>query len=81
MGKVEHAFKMLILIKEQELLTGPELSKILNITERQVQKYVADMRKAGINIKSNRGKNGGYYIEECPFCNKNIIKLGDNNNE
>ena len=80
MGKVENAFKMLMLIKEHGILKCEELSKILNVTERQVQKYVWDMRKAGINIKSKSGTKGGYYIEECPFCNKNIINIGEDKN-
>ena len=73
MGKIENAFKMLLIIKDHESITGIELAKILNITERQVQKYVQDLRKAGIDIKSKRGNRGGYYIEECPFCKKNIV--------
>lgn len=52
------------------------LGKRLGVTERQIQKYAYDMRKAGINIKSKSGNKGGYHIEECPFCNKNIIDNG-----
>lgn len=75
MGKVENAFKMLLLIKEHGILKCEEISKMLNVTDRQVQKYAADMRKAGINIKSKSGNKGGYYIEKCPICNKNIINI------
>ena len=39
-----------------------------------------NMRKAGINIKSKSGTKGRYYIEECPFCNKNIINIGEDKN-
>ena len=75
MSKVENAFKMLLLIKEHGMLTSNELGKRLGVTERQIQKYAYDMRKAGINIKSKLGNAGGYWIEECPFCKENIVNL------
>lgn len=77
MGKIENAFRMLLIIQHNPSITGVELAKILDITERQVQKYVHDLRKVGIDIKSKRGKVGGYYIENCPFCKKNIINYKD----
>ncbi|MDK0695876.1 HTH domain-containing protein [Clostridium perfringens] len=75
MSKVENAFKMLFLLREYGMLTSNELGKRLGVTERQIQKYVHDMRKAGINIKSKLGNTGGYWIEECPFCKENIVNL------
>lgn len=75
MSKVENAFKMLLLIKEHGLLKREELAKLLNVKERQVYNYAHDLKKAGINIKSKPGNKGGYYIEECPFCRRNIINL------
>ena len=78
MGKIENAFKMILVIKEHGMITGVELSKMLNVTERQIQKYVHDLRKAGVDIKSNIGNKGGYYMEECPFCKKNIVNYKKN---
>lgn len=75
MSKIENAFKILFLLREHGMLTSNEISKILGVTERQIQKYVSDMRKAGINIKSKLGSTGGYWIEECPFCKEKIVNL------
>ena len=70
MGKIDNAFKIIMLLRKNEILKAGEISDKLNISERQIKEYIHQLRLAGINIKSRPGSTGGYYIEQCPFCNK-----------
>ncbi|EQF29840.1 transcriptional regulator family protein [Clostridioides difficile CD160] len=73
MGKIDNAFKIIMLLKENKILKTSEISNKLNISERQVKEYAHQLRLAGIDIKSRPGSAGGYYIEQCPFCNRGKI--------
>ncbi|MCC0648453.1 HTH domain-containing protein [Clostridioides sp. ZZV15-6598] len=70
MGKIDNAFKIIILLRKNETLKSGEISDILNISERQIKEYVHQLRLAGIDIKSKPGVTGGYHIDKCPFCNE-----------
>lgn len=68
MGKIDNAFKIIMLLKKNEILKAGEIADKLNISERQIKEYVYQLRQAGIDIKSKPGIAGGYYIDKCPFC-------------
>ncbi|MDB0438454.1 transcriptional regulator [Clostridioides difficile] len=74
MGKIDNAFKILMFLKKNETLKAGEIADRLNISERQIKEYVCQLRKAGIDIQSKPGVTGGYYIDQCPFCEKEEIK-------
>ena len=41
-----------------------ELASELEVTERQIQKYKADLEQAGIFITSKSGAYGGYEVDK-----------------
>ena len=67
-SSITNAFKILTLLKKNGNMQISELIKELSVEERQVRRYVNSLRNAGIDIKSNTGIYGGYYIDICPFC-------------
>ena len=75
-GSLTNAFKAMLLIHARGRLKSEELAKELNVSKKQVQRYIKAMRLAGINVKTKSGPDGGHYLEDCPFCKK-IIKIND----
>ena len=73
---LQKQLKMLSYIITHGTVTSYELSTLVNISERQVLKYVKDLRIAGFDIQSKTGINGGYYynVSLCPVCNNKIQK-------
>lgn len=68
MGKIDNAFKIIMLLRKNEILKAGEISDRLGISERQIKEYIHQLRLAGIDIKARTGITGGYYIDKCPFC-------------
>ncbi|MEJ8555393.1 helix-turn-helix transcriptional regulator [Tepidibacter sp. Z1-5] len=67
MSKLSNCIKMLILLKNNGKMSIQELSKRLEVKERQIREYKYELEKAGIFIESNRGKYGGYFIPKDTF--------------
>lgn len=62
MGKIYNAIKMLNYLDTGNKYTVKELAKKLNISERMVRYYKAELESCGIAIETFMGPNGGYYI-------------------
>lgn len=71
-SNVEHCFKLLMYLHEYGITKCCEFSKMFNVSDKQIRRYVYALRASGINIVSKGGKNGGYYLDsnECPLCKK-----------
>ena len=66
---INNAIKIIRILYNRQIIINREyLSKELNCSEKQVMRYVKELRNSGVNIKSKSGPTGGYYLEECPFC-------------
>lgn len=59
---------MMFLIQSKGRIKCSELADILEVSERQIQKYKQDLEQAGIFINSKAGKYGGYELD-----NSNMI--------
>lgn len=74
-GILTNTIKLLKIILEHGIIQRKEICKKINVSDRQILRYVHDLRKAGIDVKSKTGQLGGYYIDnwECPICNSKTI--------
>ncbi len=63
MSRVSNALNMYFLLQSRNIMTGRELSEILEVSTRMVNEYKQDLEMAGIYIGSKRGRYGGYYLE------------------
>jgi len=61
MPKSEKLFDMLEYVKEYPGLTAKDLSKLCNVSERGIYRYLNTLSRAGISI---RFKKGGYRLQE-----------------
>ncbi|SHK58531.1 Predicted DNA-binding transcriptional regulator YafY, contains an HTH and WYL domains [Caminicella sporogenes DSM 14501] len=64
MSKVGNALKMLIILQSRGKMKVCDLARELEVDERQIRRYKDDLLQAGIYIKSETGKYGGYSIED-----------------
>ena len=62
-SKIGNAIKMMLLIQSRGKMKCAELAQELEVTERQIQKYKADLEQAGVFIISKQGAYGGYEID------------------
>ncbi|MFZ7120024.1 MAG: helix-turn-helix transcriptional regulator [Eubacteriaceae bacterium] len=67
MSEIGNALKMLIILKSRGKKTKKELSNILEISERQIQRYREKLDQAGIFIECEAGRYGGYFINDDHF--------------
>lgn len=76
MAYVTNALKMLIMLEENGIMKISELAEKLNITDRMVRKYYQDIKTAGVDIRSKRGIDGGYWLEKDAVVlqEQNVIK-------
>lgn len=61
MTKSEKLFEMLEFVKEYPNLTAKDLSRLCNVSERGVYRYINTLSRADISI---RFQNGGYRLQE-----------------
>ena len=54
----------MLLIQSRGRMKCSELASELEVTERQIQKYKADLEQAGIFITSKSGAYGGYEVDK-----------------
>ncbi|XKK18649.1 WYL domain-containing protein [Bacillus sp. A17A.1] len=62
MSKLSKALRMIELLHARGKMKSSELAEALKIDARTVRDYKKDIEDADINIKSERGRYGGYYI-------------------
>ncbi|MFZ7131147.1 MAG: helix-turn-helix transcriptional regulator [Eubacteriales bacterium] len=67
MSEIGNAMKMLVILKSRGKKTKKELSKVLEISEKQVQRYRDKLEQAGIYIESESGRYGGYFLNNDHF--------------
>lgn len=79
-ARTKNTLIMLRIILEHGIIQRREICKILDVSDRQILKYVNDLRECGINVKSKTGVYGGYYIDdwECPICNSKLFTKKEN---
>lgn len=67
MSKLSNCIRMLILLKSKGKMKIKELAESLEVSERMVRVYKDELEKAGIYLLSERGQDGGYYLDESSF--------------
>lgn len=67
MSEISNALKMLIILKSRGKRTKRELASILEVSEKQIQRYKEKLEQVDIYIESDRGRNGGYYLNDEQF--------------
>lgn len=67
---LSNAFRAIIIIHKKGKVTNEELANELNVSKKQITRYIKAMKQAGIDVKSKCGPSGGYTLDECPFCSK-----------
>lgn len=70
-GSLTNTFKAMLLIHVSGRLKSEELAKELNVSKKQVQRYIKAMRLAGINIKTKPGPEMGALFRRLSFLQKN----------
>ncbi len=64
MSKISNALTMLELLSNNRKYSIKELSEILEVTDRMIRIYKADLEKAGIYIDTIKGPYGGYVLSQ-----------------
>lgn len=64
MSKIANMLNMLKILKDGQIHSIKNLSKKLEVSERMIRHYKAELEQAGIYLKSTTGKYGGYQLEE-----------------
>ena len=76
MALLENSLKLIRILKNQGITKVNELAEMLNVDERMIRKYKANINKSGIAyIESRAGKEGGYYIDDVTLTSKDINAL------
>ncbi|MBS7525169.1 transcriptional regulator [Fusibacter paucivorans] len=74
MGALTKALKLLDILQDSDYVySSTELSKALNISERQVRSYIKELRDYGIDIQSEKSWGGGYLCRETYIRIPNIV--------
>lgn len=61
MNKTQTILLMIRILKTRKTLTGPQLAKIMKVSERTIYRYMKELRKAGYQFNTKSGWHG--YIE------------------
>ncbi|SHI57702.1 Predicted DNA-binding transcriptional regulator YafY, contains an HTH and WYL domains [Dethiosulfatibacter aminovorans DSM 17477] len=77
MGELSNSLKMLAILSSRGKMKSQELADMLGVTRRQVQRYKKELTDIGVDIKTERGKNGGYHIEQNVFLNTMVFDPED----
>ena len=64
MSKISNMLNMLQMLKDGKIHSISSIADKLEISERMVRQYKLELEQAGIYLKSNTGKYGGYQIDE-----------------
>lgn len=77
MSKFSNLLKLIVLLKSKNRMKTKELAEALNVSERMIRKYIADLNEANINVQSIPGPNGGYKLSG----NEYLLNLDITSNE
>ena len=64
MSRVSNALNMYFYLSIKGKATIKQLAERIEVSEKMIKNYRADLEIAGIYIGSTRGRNGCYYIEQ-----------------
>lgn len=78
MDSLGNILRMLFLLKRNKKMKIKDLSKELNVSERQVKRYKNELEKY-FKITSITGSDGGYIIEDQYFAFKSVLTESDIN--
>lgn len=73
MGEIGNALKLLTILQSKGVAKSDYLADRLEVSKRQIYRYIQQLEKSGINIKSKRGRYGGYTIDKNQFINYNTV--------
>lgn len=73
MSKVANMLKMIQILKDEKIHSIQGLSEKLEVSQRMIRQYKAELEQANIYITSITGKHGGYKLES----ENNFLKLQD----
>lgn len=72
MSKTSNMINMVNILEDKKIHSIKELSSILEVSERMIRVYKAELEQAGIYINSKKGIYGGYILDD----NLNHIDIG-----
>ena len=61
--------KMIVLLQSRKRIKTKELAEALDVGERMVRKYIADLEEANIHVTSIPGPTGGYHLKGYDYLN------------
>lgn len=71
MSKIANMLNMLQILKDKKIHSLASLAEDIEVSERMIRQYKAELEQAGIYLKSYTGKYGGYQLYE----NSNFLKI------
>lgn len=72
--KLERMLAIINILTERGKVTAPELSKILEVSKRTINRDIDSLCVAGVPIVTSQGYNGGVYLMEGYTFDKRILK-------
>jgi len=77
MGEVGNTIRLLTILQSKGQAKGDYLADRIEVSKRQIYRYIGQLQKSGIDIKSKRGRYGGFYLDRNQFLNFNSINKED----
>jgi len=74
MGEIGNALKLLTILQCKGVAKSDYLADRLEVSKRQIYRYIQQLEESGININSKRGRYGGYTIDKNQFINYNTVQ-------
>lgn len=68
-------FMLINLVNDGKVKTAKQIADKLEITERSVLRYAAELEIMGVPITRIRGRKGGFVIAEKYSCDFNILTV------
>jgi predicted DNA-binding transcriptional regulator YafY len=75
--KLERLLALIVLLLNQEKMTGKELAEYFEVTERTIYRDMETINQAGIPVVSFQGRNGGFGILDTYKIDRNILTIND----
>lgn len=77
MGEVGNAIRLLTILQSKGEAKSDYLADRLEVSKRQIYRYIGQIQNSGIEIKSKRGRYGGFTLDRNQFVNFNSINKDD----
>jgi predicted DNA-binding transcriptional regulator YafY len=77
MGEIGNAIRLLTILQSKGKAKSNYLADRLEVSERQIYRYIEQIQNSGIEIKSKRGRYGGFSLDRNQFINFNSINKKD----